>query len=94
MQANTTSSISFPFTIAEPLILRSARGSLRRVGRRSGLGVRDTMNLAVDVLQLRAWRKLDPIALLMLAVYSAMIAHPLVYGNLGSSVMALMTPVK
>lgn len=52
------------------------------------------MLLAADVLQLRSWRKLDPLALLMLAVYAAMIAHPLVYGNLGSSVMALMTPVK
>lgn len=94
MQANTTSSIPFPSSLAEFQFWRSAKVSLFRLGHRSGAGARDTVLLAADVLQLRSWRKLDPLALLMLAVYAAMIAHPLVYGNLGSSVMALMTPVK
>lgn len=37
---------------------------------------------------------LDMVGALLLAGFAAIILHPLVYGNLGSSVMALMTPVK
>lgn len=37
---------------------------------------------------------LDMVGALLLAGFAAIILHPLVYGNLGNSVMALMTPVK
>ena len=55
---------------------------------------RDVLSFAVDVLDLRAWRTMDPLACVMLACFVAVVAQPLVYGNLGRSFAALMTPVK
>jgi hypothetical protein len=52
------------------------------------------MSLLADVLDLRAWRKMDPLACFMLAGYTAVLAQPLVFGSLGSSIVALMTPTK
>jgi len=37
---------------------------------------------------------MDPVGCLLLAAYAAVIAQPLVFGNLGSTIVALMTPVK
>jgi hypothetical protein len=54
----------------------------------------DILSLAADILDLRAWRKADPLSCFMLAGYAALIAQPLVYGGLGSSIVALMTPTK
>jgi len=94
VQANTTSSFSFPIPIAEARFWRQTKSSTTRLARKSGAGVRDSALLFVDVFQLRAWKKVDLIGLPMLAVFAAIITHPLIYGNLGNSVMALMTPVK
>jgi hypothetical protein len=55
---------------------------------------RDVLSLTADILDLRAWRDLDPVAGFMLAGFVAAVAQPLVYGSLGTSIVALMTPVK
>lgn len=55
---------------------------------------RDILSLIVDILGLRAWRNMDPVAGFMLAAYVAAVAQPLVHGTLGTSIVALMTPVK
>jgi hypothetical protein len=54
----------------------------------------DIMSLVADILDLRAWRKMDPLACFILAGYTAIVSQPLVYGNLGSSIVALMTPTR
>jgi hypothetical protein len=54
----------------------------------------DILRLAADVLHLRAWRDMDPLACFLLAAFTAVIAQPVVFGNLGNSIHALMTPVK
>lgn len=54
----------------------------------------DVLSLTVDILGVRAWREPDPLAGLMLAAYVAVVAQPLVYGSLGTSIVALMTPVR
>ncbi len=55
---------------------------------------RDVMSLIADVLDLRAWGKLNPLEGFMLAAYVAAVGQPLVFGSLGNSIVALMTPVK
>jgi hypothetical protein len=55
---------------------------------------RDVLSLTADILDLRSWRDLDPLAGFMLAAFVAVVAQPLVYGSLGTSIVALMTPVK
>jgi hypothetical protein len=55
---------------------------------------RDVLSLAADILELRGWRTADPLSGFMLAAYVAAIAQPLVYGSLGTNIVALMTPVK
>jgi hypothetical protein len=54
----------------------------------------DALSLTVDILGLRAWRDMDPVGGFMLAAYVAAVAQPFVYGGLGTSIVALMTPVK
>jgi hypothetical protein len=54
----------------------------------------DVLSLTVDILDLRSWRNMDPVAGFLLAAYVAVVAQPLVYGGLGTSIVALMTPVK
>jgi len=70
--------------------------SLRVIQKRSS-AKRSLMRLArfwADIFELRFWRRADPIASFLLAAYVAAMAQPLVYGSLGASVVALMTPVK
>lgn len=55
---------------------------------------RDVLSLTADILDLRAWRDCDPVAGFMLAAFVAVVAQPLVYGGMGTSIVALMTPVK
>jgi hypothetical protein len=55
---------------------------------------RDILSLFAEVLDLRAWREMDPVACFMLAGFVAAVAQPLVYGNMGHSFAAFMTPVK
>jgi hypothetical protein len=55
---------------------------------------RDVLSLAASILDLRAWRDMDPLACLMLAGYTAVIVQPFIYGSLGGSLVALMTPLK
>ena len=55
---------------------------------------RDIVSLAVDILDLRAWSDGDPVAGFMVAAHVAAVAQLLVYGSLGNSIVALMTPVK
>jgi hypothetical protein len=55
---------------------------------------RDILSVAVDVFELRGWRDMDPIACFMMATYTAVITQPVVYGSLGTSIVAMMTPVK
>jgi hypothetical protein len=54
----------------------------------------DILSLATDILELRAWREMDPIGCFMLAAFTAVVTQPLVFGDLGSSIVALMTPLK
>jgi hypothetical protein len=54
----------------------------------------DTLSLVADILDLRGWRKMDPLACFMLAGFTAVVAQPLVFGSLGSSIVALMMPTK
>lgn len=78
----------------EAKTVRTSAVLLGRLQRRSVKALRNSLVLGADVLELRAWREMDLIAVLMLAVFAAVIAQPLVYGTLGTSVMSLMTPVK
>lgn len=55
---------------------------------------KDMLSLAADVLELRAWRDMDPLACILLAAFAAILLQPVVFGQLGSSIFALMTPVK
>jgi hypothetical protein len=55
---------------------------------------KDLWSLAADVLELRAWRDMDPLACILLAAFTAILVQPVVFGKLGSSILALMTPVK
>jgi hypothetical protein len=69
-------------------------GSARVRSAPKGTFWRDILSLVVDILDLRAWSDADPVAGFMLAAYIAAVAQPLVYGALGNSIVALMTPVK
>jgi hypothetical protein len=69
-------------------------GSPRTKSLQKGTICHDILSLLVDIFDLRAWRKMDPLACFMLAGYTAVISQPVVYGNLGSSIVALMTPLK
>jgi hypothetical protein len=69
-------------------------GSPRTKPLQKGTICHDILSLLADVFDLRAWRKMDPLACFMLAGYTAVISQPVVYGNLGSSIVALMTPLK
>src|ERR1700733_9907872 len=48
------------------------------------------LSLTANILDLRAWRDMDPLACFMLAGYTAVILQPLIYGSLGGSLVALM----
>ncbi len=54
----------------------------------------DIWSLAVDVLELRAWRDMDPVACILLAAFTAVIAQPLGFGRLGDCVLGFMRLVK
>jgi hypothetical protein len=69
-------------------------GSARVKTASQGTICRDIMSLAADILDLRAWRRMDPVSGFILAAYVAAVGQPLVYGGLGGSIVALMTPVK
>jgi hypothetical protein len=69
-------------------------GSPRTKSLQKGTICHDILSLLADIFDLRAWRKMDPLACFMLAGYTAAISQPGVYGNLGSSIVALMTPLK
>jgi hypothetical protein len=69
-------------------------GSPRTKSLPKGTICQDILSLVADIFDLRAWRKMDPLACFMLAGYTAAISQPLVYGNLGSSIVALMMPTK
>jgi hypothetical protein len=69
-------------------------GSPRTKSAQKGTICHDIMSLVADILDLRSWRKMDPLASFMLAGYAAVIAQPVVFGSLGSSIVALMTPTK
>jgi hypothetical protein len=69
-------------------------GSPRTKSAQKGTICHDLLSLAADIFDLRGWRKMDPLACFMLAGYAAVIAQPLVFGSLGSSIVALMTPTK
>jgi hypothetical protein len=69
-------------------------GAPRAKSLRKGTICHDILSLVADIFDLRAWRKMDPLACFMLAGYTAAVAQPLVYGSLGSSIVALMMPTK
>ncbi len=69
-------------------------GSPRTKSLQKGTICHDILSLLADVFDLRAWRKMDPLACFILAGYTAMLSQPVVYGNLGSSIVALMTPTR
>jgi hypothetical protein len=55
---------------------------------------RDAVSLCLDLFELRSWRRTHLWEAFLLAAYVAAIAHPLVYGSLGTSIVSMMTPVK
>jgi hypothetical protein len=69
-------------------------GAPRNKSLQKGTICHDIMSLLADIFDLRAWRKMDPLACFMLAGYTAVVSQPVVYGSLGSSIVALMTPAK
>jgi hypothetical protein len=69
-------------------------GSSRTKSLQKGTICHDILSLLADVFDLRAWRKMDPLACFLLAGYTAMLSQPVVYGGLGSSIVALMTPTR
>ncbi len=55
---------------------------------------KEILSFTADVLELRAWRNMDPLACILMAAFAAILLQPVVFGQLGSSIFALMTPVK
>lgn len=55
---------------------------------------RDFLDNCADILELRSWRKVDPIAYFLLAAFTAVIAQPIVYGPLGLSIVTFVTPAR
>jgi hypothetical protein len=49
---------------------------------------------AVEALDLRSWREVNPLACILLAGFIAIVAEPLVHGGLPGKFVALMTSVK
>ena len=72
----------------------ASRGSIPVLKARATAACAEIASCCIDVLQLRSWRKPDPLAGFLLAAFVAIIAQPLVYGTTGMSIVALMTPVK
>src|SRR5580698_327387 len=56
-------------------------GSPRTKSVQKGTICHDILSLVADVLDLRGWRKMDPLACFMLAGYAAVIVQPLVFGG-------------
>jgi hypothetical protein len=69
-------------------------GSPRTKSLKKGTICHDMLSLLADIFDLRGWRKMDPLACFMLAGYTAAVAQPMVFGNLGSTIVALMMPTK
>src|SRR5580704_10398457 len=69
-------------------------GSPRTKSLQKGTICHDMLSLLADIFDLRGWRKVDPLACFMLAGYTAAVAQPMVFGNLGSTIVALMMPTK
>jgi hypothetical protein len=69
-------------------------GSPRTKSFQKGTICHDILSLLADIFDLRGWRKMDPLACFMLAGYTAAVAQPMVFGGLGSSIVALMMPTK
>jgi hypothetical protein len=69
-------------------------GAPRTKSLQKGTICHDILSLLADIFDLRGWRKMDPLACFMLAGYTAVVSQPLVYGGLGGSIVALMTPTK
>jgi hypothetical protein len=82
--------VALPGLTGPVLLIRSPR---TKSARRGTIWC-DILSLAADILDLRAWRKIDPLACSMLAGYIAVVAQPLIFGSLGSSIVALMMPTK
>jgi hypothetical protein len=55
---------------------------------------RDILSFAVDALDLHSWRKMNPMACILLAGFTAVVAEPLVYGGLAGRFVALLTSVR
>lgn len=72
----------------------NTRARLTNTRKRVNVKARGAIFLFAEVLDLPGWRKTDPLACLMLAGFASIVLQPIVYGELGSTIMALMTPVK
>jgi hypothetical protein len=55
---------------------------------------RDLFSFAVEALDLRSWRDMNPTACILLAGFIAVVSEPLVHGGLAGRFLALMTSVK
>jgi hypothetical protein len=55
---------------------------------------RDLFSFAVDALDLRSWRDMNPTACILLAGFMAVVSEPLVHGGLAGRFLALMTSMK
>lgn len=97
---NLTSSSSSAVLRALPLLAPAERCSgslLRKLAARTvriRACCRDAWPLAADILELRSLARMNPFEGFLVAAYVAIVAQPLVYGSLGNSMVALMTPVR
>jgi len=54
----------------------------------------DLFSFAVEALDLRSWRDMNPLACILLAGFIAVVAEPLAHGGLAGRFIALMMSVK
>jgi hypothetical protein len=53
-----------------------------------------TRTAVLDVMGIKMCGEMDLLGCILLAGFVAIAVHPLIYGNVGTSIVALMTPVR
>jgi hypothetical protein len=94
MISNTA--LSFPISselVRQPLSVAAA-GSLSDSTAPKAALWRELCSFAVDALDLRSWRRANPMACIMLAGFVAIVAEPLVHNGFAARFLALMTSAK
>jgi hypothetical protein len=79
-ESKTTFELSLPnFEAARAIAWKASRGF---------------RSLISGALETRVCGDMDVVGCVLLAGFVAIVVHPVVYGNLGTSIVALMTPVR